>query len=158
MFASGRRLCGLADACVKLARSMYIDKPHAHEVGHVGAAVGGASSAGLMEGHDVPQDVMTSIVYWTRKGGLNPTDHLDACRRASLEGGMYCCNDGCEVVGHYGDFKRCPQCKSARYCGDACQKQDWTTGGHKATCGTYTHKVAGANKTRKAPVSAPTQA
>ena len=44
---------------------------------------------------------------------------------------------GCEVVGHLKDFKVCPQCKTARYCGDACQKQDWTTGGHKKTCGTY---------------------
>jgi hypothetical protein len=30
-----------------------------------------------------------------------------------------------------------PQCKTARYCGDACQKQDWTTGGHKEKCGTF---------------------
>ncbi len=54
-----------------------------------------------------------------------------------VEGAPYCCNDGCEVVGHQKDFKVCPRCKIARYCSDACQKQDWTAGGHKGTCGTY---------------------
>ena len=39
------------------------------------------------------------------------------------------------------DFKVCPLCKIAWYCGDACQKLDWTTGGHKATCGTFASKV-----------------
>jgi hypothetical protein len=46
-------------------------------------------------------------------------------------------NDGCQVVGLLQEFKVCPQCKSARYWGDACQKQDWTTGGHKAKCGIF---------------------
>jgi hypothetical protein len=40
-------------------------------------------------------------------------------------------------LGHLKDFKVCPQCKGARYCGDACQKQDWTVGRHKETCGTF---------------------
>jgi len=50
---------------------------------------------------------------------------------------MYCHNETCEIVGHRKDFKVCPQCKTARYCGDACQKQDWTAGGHKEKCGTF---------------------
>jgi len=49
----------------------------------------------------------------------------------------YCHNEGCEVMGHIKDFKVCPQCKWTRYCGEACQKHDWTTGGHKAKCGTF---------------------
>ena len=47
-----------------------------------------------------------------------------------------------KVEGHLKDFKVCPQCKTARYCGDACQKQDWTAGGHRETCGTrYANKA-----------------
>jgi len=63
-----------------------------------------------------------------------------SCCVEPLKGAKYCCNDGCEVVGHLKDFKVCPQCKTARYCGGACQKEDWTTGGHKTTCGTFTLK------------------
>jgi hypothetical protein len=33
------------------------------------------------------------------------------------------------------DFKVCPLCKNVRYCGAACRNEDWTTDGHKATCG-----------------------
>ena len=62
-------------------------------------------------------------------------DDLDVLRRRALEGSKYCCNDGCEVVGQPKDFKVCAQCKVFRYCGAACQKQDWTTGGHKEKCG-----------------------
>jgi len=114
-----------------------MDHPYAREIGHVGEATGVAAPAGVMEGHDVPPDVLTGVVHWLRKGGYNPIDKLDVVRREALEGSKYCHNDGCEVVGVLKDFKVCPQCKTARYCGDACQKQDWTTGGHKATCGTF---------------------
>ena len=62
---------------------------------------------------------------------------LDGLRRIALEGSRYCFNAGCQVLGHLKDFKVCPQCKGARYCGDACQKQDWTVGRHKETCGTF---------------------
>jgi len=62
---------------------------------------------------------------------------FDRFRRQALEGANYCRNDGCQVVGLLKEFKVCPQCKTARYCGDACQKPDWTAGGHKATCGTF---------------------
>jgi len=75
-----------------------------------------------------------------RKGGHDVIDKpLDVFRLVALRGGMYCRNEGCEVKGPLKDFRVCPQCKNARYCGDACQKQDWTTGGHKATCGTPTY-------------------
>jgi len=124
---------------VDLADSIYMDLPYAREVGHVGEAAGVAASAGVIEGHDVPSDVLTSVVYWLRKGcdtgQRNPLDYLNKFRREALEGRRYCRNDGCEVVGPLKDFKVCPQCKNTRYCGAACQNEDWTTGGHKATCG-----------------------
>ena len=63
---------------------------------------------------------------------------LNELRKNALDGSTYCRNDGCEVVGLLKDFKVCPQCKTARYCGAACQRQDWTTGGHRETCGTAT--------------------
>ena len=124
---------------------MYADRPYAREVGHVVEVAGAATSAGVMEGHDVPPDVLTGVVHWLRKGGAGGGHdlvlNLDVYRRGALEGVKYCYNDGCEVVGQLKDFKVCPQCRMARYCGDACQKQDWTTGGHKATCGTFASKV-----------------
>ena len=126
---------GHADSCLGLAGRIYGDDPYAREVGQVEDVSGVAMSAGLMEGHDVPLDVLTSVVHWLRKGGHDPVIMLQAFRRVALEGGQYCINDGCEVVSLLKDFKVCPQCKIARYCGDACQKQDWTTGGHKAMCG-----------------------
>jgi hypothetical protein len=127
---------GYAGSCLRIASFVYGDTPYAREVGRVEAAAGVATSAGVMEGHDVPPDVLTSVVHWLRKGGHNPIDELVQLRRAAVEGGKYCQNVGCQVMGLPKDFKVCPQCKTARYCGDACQKQDWTTGGHKATCGT----------------------
>jgi len=131
---------GLADACLKLAAHMYIDLPYARDVGHVGEVAGAAALAGVKEGHHVPTNILVSVVHWLQKGQHNPVDMLDEFRREALEGGMYCRNDGCQVVGVLKDFKVCPQCKHARYCGDACQKADWTTGGHKATCGTGAYK------------------
>jgi hypothetical protein len=113
---------------------MYLDLPYAHRVGHVTEAAGEAMSAGVMEGHNVPRDVLTSVVHWLRRGRLNPVTELDRFRRDALDGAKYCRNDGCEVIGLRKDFKVCPQCKTARYCGDACQKQDWTTGGHRGNC------------------------
>jgi len=128
---------GHTKACLALAIRMYVDLPYARGAGHVGEAARAATSAVVMEGHDVPPDVLTSVVHWLQKGGYNPVAELDGIRREALEGAMYCQNETCEVVGQLKDFKRCPQCKTARYCGDACQKQDWTTGGHKETCGTF---------------------
>jgi len=130
---------GDADACHGLAVFMYEDRPYAREVGRVGEAADGATSAGVIEGHDVPPDVLTGVVHWLRKGCVTgqrkPFDELDKLRRMALQGAKYCYNEGCEVAGHLKDFKVCPQCKTARYCGDACQKADWTTGGHKEKCG-----------------------
>jgi len=84
-----------------------------------------------VDAHHVPMDVMTSVVHWLRKGDHDVVSALDSLRGLAAEGGNYCFTNGCEVVGHLKDFKVCPQCKFARYCGDACQKEDWTTGGHK---------------------------
>ena len=128
---------GEALSCYTLAARMYGDEPYAREVGHVWEAAGVATSAGIMEGHDVPLGVLADVSYWLRKGEYrdNLDQVLETFRRRASEGGKYCRNDGCEVVGQLKDFKICPQCKNARYCGAACQKQDWNAGGHKETCG-----------------------
>jgi hypothetical protein len=63
---------GVDEACWRLAHYMYMDKPYAREVGHVGEAAGTATSAGVMEGHDVPSDVLTGVVHWLWKGSLYP--------------------------------------------------------------------------------------
>jgi TPR repeat protein len=138
---------GVVDSCTKLARDMYRDMPHARAVGLVDVEVTGvAMSAGDMEGHDVPPDVLTSVVYWLRKGcvagGPSVLDYLEAFRRVAVEGFPYCDNDGCEVVGQVKDFKVCPRCKIARYCSDSCQKHAWTAGEHKAKCGTIIERGA----------------
>jgi len=130
---------GTTNACSTLAARMYGDWPYAREVGHVIEAAGVTMLAGIMEGHDVPPDVLTSVVHWLRKGGHDPAG--EAHKKVALEGYKYCHNDGCEVVGQLKDFKVCPQCKHARYCGGACQKQDGTAGGHKTACGSFAAKV-----------------
>ena len=127
---------GHENACLTLAGRMYMDLPYAREIGHVEEAAGVATSAGVMEDHDVPSDVLTSVIHWLQKGGGDISNELNGFRREALEGGNYCHNGGCEVVGPMKDFKVCPQCKTARYCGAACQKQHWNEGGHKETCGT----------------------
>jgi len=132
---------GDTHACMCLAQFMYGDRPYAREVGHVEEAARVATSDGVMEGHDVPPEVLVDVVHWLRKGGHNLSAALNICRRIALEGSNYCHNDGCQVVGHRKDFKVCPQCKTARYCGDACQKQDWTAGGHKQKCGTSAFRI-----------------
>jgi hypothetical protein len=104
---------GLAGACSTLAVGMYEDGPYAREVGHVGEAAGVATSAGFMEGHDVPPDVMIGVVHWIRKGGHDPVDSLVVLRSRARDGVKCCRNEGCEVVGQLKDFKVCPQCKTA---------------------------------------------
>jgi hypothetical protein len=130
---------GQAESCLQLAGSMYAGLPYAREVGHVSEAVGVATSAGAMPGHDIPQDILTDVVHWLQKGCADGqrtvSDGLEQHRREALVGAPYCRNDGCEVVGLLKDFKVCPQCKYARYCGAVCQKEDWVAGGHKASCG-----------------------
>jgi hypothetical protein len=56
------------DECMNLSNFMYTDRPYAREVGHVAEAVGVAIPAGVMAGHDIPLDAMTSVVHWLRKG------------------------------------------------------------------------------------------
>jgi hypothetical protein len=47
-------------------------------------------------------------------------------------------HDFCHRCGKTGHFKKCAQCKIAKYCGADCQKADWPV--HKAICGTFTGK------------------
>ena len=123
--------------CRKLATRMYADHPYAREVGHVPEAGQTASSARMVEGHNMHPFILASVMHWLRKAGVNVETELAKLSKEAVEGVKYCYNAGCQVKGQVKDFKVWPQCKTARYCGDACQKQDWTTGGHKATCGTF---------------------
>jgi hypothetical protein len=54
---------GHANTCSRLAARMYVDRPYAREVGHVGEAAGVATSVGVMEGHDVPPDAMIGVLH-----------------------------------------------------------------------------------------------
>jgi TPR repeat protein len=115
---------GHADSCLYLASAMYADDPNAREIGHVGNAAGVATSAGVMEGHDVPSDVLTGVVHWLLKGSYDPgLGPPDSFRRIAMEGSNYCFNDGCQVLGQPKDFKVCPQCKIARYCATRARKR-----------------------------------
>jgi len=84
---------GLAMACLQLAARMYADQPYAREVGHLVEAAGVAAPAGVIEGHDVPPDVLTGVVRWVRKGGGKPVDAIVLFRREALEGAPFCHND-----------------------------------------------------------------
>jgi len=48
------------------------------------------TSAGVMEGHDVPPDVMTDVLYWLQKGSatlqLDPLDALAPCAEERWRG------------------------------------------------------------------------
>jgi len=101
---------GHASACVTFVGRMYSDQPYARQVGRVEQAVGVTTSVGVTEGHDVPPDILTSLVYWLRNGGHDPVHKLGVFRIRALEGHNYCFNEGCEVVGHLKEFKVCPQC------------------------------------------------
>ena len=81
----------------------------------MGEAAGSVTSAGVMDGHDVPLDVLNSVIYWLSKGGHDILAELERCRSRAVEGVQYCFNENCEVAGHLKDFKVCPQCKTARY-------------------------------------------
>jgi len=104
---------GNAHTCAILASTVYHDQPYARVVGRVVEAAEVAMMDGVVEGHDVPPDVLNSVVHWLRKGGYDSAAMLDNLRREALEGGQYCVNEGCEFVGHQKDFKVCPQCKIA---------------------------------------------
>jgi len=41
----------------------YADRPFARELGHVGETAGIATPAAVMEGHDVPPDVLTGVLH-----------------------------------------------------------------------------------------------
>jgi TPR repeat protein len=78
-----------ADACLHLAKRMYTDQPYAREVGHLVEAAGVAAPAGVMEGHEVPRDVLTGVVHWLQKGGHKSFDKLALFRREALAGAPF---------------------------------------------------------------------
>jgi len=53
-------------SCQRLASAVYGDLPYAREVGLVAEAAG-VTSAGFLEGHDVPPEVLTSVLHWFRE-------------------------------------------------------------------------------------------
>jgi hypothetical protein len=114
---------GHGTSCLKLAKAMYLGQPHAREIGHVVEAAGDTTYPGVIEGFDVPPDVLNSVLRWVHRGppvhGIDPVVQVRAVlgefRRIAVEGDKYCYHEGCEVVGLLKDFKRCPQCKAARY-------------------------------------------
>jgi len=152
---------GDSNACLTLASGMYGDHPYAREVGQAVDAAGVAAeladegAAEVLYRHDVPADILIGVVQWLLKGGAagiyegddgrvyDPAQALAGLRNTALEGGNFCLNEACEFEGQLKDFKVCPQCKTARYCGEACQTHDWTSGGHKETCGAFHSKLLG---------------
>jgi len=128
------------DAASNICQALPID---ARELGHKEDAAAAAAAAGFVtpSGHDVPPGVFAVIAYWLSKGGYDSKEQILGFRSRAVEGAMYCYNEGCEVIGQMKDFKICPRCRVNRYCGAACQKWDWTTGGHKLTCGTFASHV-----------------
>jgi hypothetical protein len=70
---------GHAGVCLKLAARVYAGIPYAREVGHVIDAAGVASSAGIMEGHDVPPDVMTGVLHGCGLGARQGSMIHSAC-------------------------------------------------------------------------------
>jgi len=49
-----------AESCLQLAQQMYFNRPYSRAVGHAVEAAGIATSARVMESHDVPPDVLLS--------------------------------------------------------------------------------------------------
>jgi len=67
---------GHTQSCSTLASRMYGDWPYAREVGHVVEAAGAATSAGVMEGHDVPPYVLNSVVLFGRQVIIQTTSWM----------------------------------------------------------------------------------
>jgi len=66
---------GNTDMSLRLAARMYANDPYAREVGRVEEAAEVAAPAGvIMQGHDLPLDVLTGVVHWLRKGCLEGRD------------------------------------------------------------------------------------
>ena len=57
----------------------------------------------------MPADVLSSVLHWLRIGCAlvpqrpSPAAHLDGYRTSAREGGQYCHNDDCSVVGRGSD-------------------------------------------------------
>lgn len=128
--------------CFQLATRMYRDSPYARTVGLVEDTTCISIPSEFRKKYsiptDFPQDILTSVVYWLRKGGSCEERHegdFQFFRTIVTEGLAYCDNEGCEVVRLLQTFKVCPQCKTARFCCKECFEEHWTTGGHKTSCG-----------------------
>jgi TPR repeat protein len=61
---------GHVKTCMRLTNGIYEDEPYAREVGRVEDPAVVATLAGGMEGHDVPPDVLTSVVHWLQSVGF----------------------------------------------------------------------------------------
>ncbi|KAJ7065683.1 hypothetical protein C8F01DRAFT_1126400 [Mycena amicta] len=60
---------------------------------------------------------------------------LDRCEAGEFPAFKMCDNTQCAHHAQEAEFKRCSGCHSTIYCSTACQKTDWTVGGHKKGCG-----------------------
>ncbi|KAJ7065614.1 hypothetical protein C8F01DRAFT_1126228 [Mycena amicta] len=60
---------------------------------------------------------------------------LDRCDAGEFPAFKMCDNIQCAHHAQEAEFKRCSGCHSTIYCSTACQKTDWTVGGHKKGCG-----------------------
>jgi len=117
-------------ACRNLGKLVYADLNNARQLGHVEQAAG--LTAPAAEGHDVSMDVLNDAAYWFQRGGHDVSLTLADCRKTAVEGSRGCGNDGCVVLGLRHDFKLCARCETKRYCGPACQREDWPR--HQAKC------------------------
>jgi len=143
---------GGSRACFRLARSMYRNDKWARKEGRVEHVTSFPNVTHTLNSvsrdrhthHDVPLQVLAEVVYWLQKGDVmevrchvaeENVSSLHKFRMEALIGETFCFNEACSFQGHMVDFKFCSKCMRAQYCSSACQRADWTTGGHKHTCG-----------------------
>jgi TPR repeat protein len=149
---------GVYKACCHLAFGMYLGSKYFRTIGLIDLPSPGGSSwvfiklfevasalaeLYIKDGHDIPKDVMTSILLWLHRGEVkndSVSQTLNAFKEASTVGSEFCYNDNCTVKGLLKQFKVCPNCRTAHYCSRACQKDDWVE--HKKVCGTFAAKTS----------------
>jgi hypothetical protein len=138
---------GNLESCHTFATQMYLDMPYARKIGHIlPSSVSQslydttsilATSLINSQRYEVPKDVLISVMVWMHRAKLKPIiAHLHMLRDTACDGGRYCNNPTCIKLGKLQDFKACPLCKTARYCGSECQTIDWNEGRHKFICRT----------------------
>lgn len=72
-------------------------------------------------------DIIAAIAYGARGPAAGEGG------QATEAAGSQSVEEGCTVCGNP-TTSLCSRCKRARYCGRACQRQDWSQGGHKEQC------------------------